>query len=162
MFRFVGHNESEATLPTIIKDNLKVIIVIQFLVNTYTFPFVVEIILTPILALVLLIDSVARTDERNLIVTKLTTPVIVSLVLMIIIFAIYKAAGDVDNLASTFTLRKLLLAPLLSALLLVPWIYLVRVYLVYEDVFIRLSIWHYKSTVIEMVRKGAIDTAISS
>ena len=88
VFRFVGHNESEATLPTIIKDNLKVIIVIQFLVNTYTFPFVVEIILTPILALVLLIDSVARTDERNLIVTKLTTPVIVSLVLMIIIFAI--------------------------------------------------------------------------
>jgi len=139
IFRLVGDNENDSTFYKIVNDHLKIIVLVQFLANSYTFSLRVEIFLVPALALVILIDAVARTDERYLIVNRLTTSVIVLLVLLIIVFATFKAIGDVGNLVSTFTLRKLLLTPVLS-MLLIPWINVVRVYLAYEAIFVRLSI----------------------
>lgn len=119
-------------------DSLKVVIVVEFLVNTYTFPLAAELVLVPLLSFVAMLGAIADTKKEFKAVSKALKGVQAILGMNILAAAIYRAWADWQNLESLDTLRSVALAPILSVSLL-PFLYFLVLYAKYEIVFVRLN-----------------------
>ncbi|WP_338825518.1 hypothetical protein MHOCP_10940 [Moorella humiferrea] len=64
MIRFITSDDAENIFQKVLTDSFKCIIVLEFLVNTYTFSLPTELVLVPILALIAMVDVIASSDEK--------------------------------------------------------------------------------------------------
>ena len=138
-FHFVRSTSGENLVWNVIRDSLKIMVVIEFLVNSYTFSLIAELILLPVLTVVGIFDAFARSDKQYAVVAKITSSILILVGLIVVSQALWRALGDWESLATTLTLREFLL-PLVLSLLLVPFIYLSEVYSRYDTIFRRLSL----------------------
>jgi hypothetical protein len=128
----------------IIVYNIKIVIIIEFIVNTYTFSLVGELVLIPVVTFILLLGAVAKTDEKNSSVAKLMNGLLIIIGIVILIFAISNVVPDYKNFVSLDTLRKFLLPPLLTILFL-PFIYFMVLFSTYEQLFVQLNLGYEKA-----------------
>lgn len=119
-------------------DSLKVVILVEFLVNTYTFPLAMELALVPLLSFIAILGAIADTKKEFKAVSKVLKGVQAILGMTILTVAVTRAWADWQNLESLDTLRSVALAPILSVSLL-PFLYLLILYAKYEIVFVRLN-----------------------
>lgn len=139
IFRSLGSSGAEFTFRSLLRDNLKVIVIIEFLVNSYTFSLIAELLLWPTLVAVAAVDALSKSHEQHRGVSKLTSSILVLFGSIVIVQAGWRAIGDWESLATTLTLREFFLAPVLS-MSLVPFIYLSQVFGCYDSIFRRLSL----------------------
>lgn len=126
------------TWRSILKDQLKVIILLEFVVNTYTFELWVELLLIPTLGFIGLLDAVARLDQKHAQVATLSGFLQGVFGLAILGFALRRAFAEALPGAQNAA-QELLLAPVLS-LSLLPIVYLFFLVSAYEQLFLMLSI----------------------
>jgi hypothetical protein len=139
----------------IIVYNIKIVIIIEFIVNTYTFSLVGELVLIPVVTFILLLGAVAKTDEKNSSVAKLMNGLLIIIGIVILIFAISNVVPDYKNFVSLDTLRKFLLPPLLTILFL-PFIYFMVLFSTYEQLFVQLNLGYEKSKKLKSYAKRKI------
>jgi hypothetical protein len=120
-------------------DQLKVIVLVEYLLNTYTFSFWIEMIMVPALAMVALFDAVARTDVKYSVVVRLTAWLQAFIGLAIISFAIHQAVLYREKFQALDAIRAVTLVPVLS-ILFMPCIYLLFLLSAYEQLFLRLKL----------------------
>lgn len=142
-FNLVTLREDENLFRKIIIDNIKIVIIIEFLVNTYTFSLVGELVFIPFMTLIVMLDVVAKTDKKYLAVAKLMSRLQIIIGLVILIYAISNAISDYKNFGSLDTMKNFLLAPLLTISFL-PLIYFILLFAAYESLFIRLNLGYEK------------------
>lgn len=135
----IGTRSTDQSISKFIADNVKVIILIEFLVGTYTFSLPVELILVPVAGFLAGLDAVAQRDEEFSSVAKLTSGLLATLGLTVVVSAAIKAIRDFQTFASFASLREVLLAPGL-ALMFVPCIYTLALYAAYDSLWIRMKI----------------------
>lgn len=116
---------------------------VEFLVNFYTFSFLAEVILLPILGLFFLVHAYAQTNKEHAATTNVLTNILSVIGWGYFFFALYKTITDYKALFSMPTLFSFLL-PVLLTILLIPFLYLVAVYMSYELLFIRLERMDYR------------------
>ena len=134
-FRSASSTDDEKFLLGVVKAGLKVMVVVEYLVNAYVFPIVVELLIQPLIVFVSFLDTVSKRDERNAAVAKyLTTPVLTMFGLVVIVSVSWSALENRNNLVTTITLQKVFLAPLLSTTL-IPWMLLIQLYANYASIF---------------------------
>ena len=138
MIRFATADNTDNVFQKILADSIKVVILLEFLVNTYTFPLVVELIVVPLITFIAMIDAVASMEEEYSMMAKLIKGIQTIIGFVILGIAINRAVTDFQNLRSVDTFRSIALAPLLSALMF-PFIYIMLVISQYELVFLRLD-----------------------
>ncbi len=138
MMRFATSDEVENIFHKVLIDSVKVAILLEFLVNTYTFSLPAELIIVPVLALIPMFDAVASFDKKYSAVARLTKGLQIVIGLFLMVIALSCAISDLRNLHSLDTVRSVALAPLLS-LLLSPFLYVMVLILKYELVFLRLD-----------------------
>lgn len=138
-FAFSSSKESGNIFTTVLADNLRVILLVEFLIGTYTFPLVLELLLLPVVTFVLLIGILAKADPRLSLVAKASINVQMLIGLGVLCYVFYMAAQDFENLKRLDTFRNFLLTPVLS-LLFSPFIYIMAVFAAYELLFVRLKI----------------------
>ena len=136
--RFITADRPGSVFRETMADSLKVVIVVEFLVNTYTFPLAVELALVPLLTFVAVLGAIADTKKEYLAVSKVLKGVQAILGMTILVAAASRAWADWQNLETLATLRSVALAPILSVSLL-PFLYLIVLYAKYEIVFVRLD-----------------------
>lgn len=136
--RFVTADRPGNAFRDTMADSLKVVIVVEFLVNTYTFPLAVEFVLVPTLMFVAVLGAIADTKKEYLAVSKVLKGVQAILGMTILAAAANRAWADWQNLETLATLRSVALAPILSVSLL-PFLYLIVLYAKYEIVSVRLD-----------------------
>lgn len=136
--RFATTNRPRDAFRETMADSLKVVILVEFLINTYTFPLPVEIVLVPLITLIAMLDAVAGMKKEYTTVAKVLKGVQTILGLTILAAAVNRAWVDWQTLESIDTLRSVALTPILSVSLL-PFMYLIIVYSKYEIVFVRLN-----------------------
>ena len=129
----------KSVFAAVFVDNVKGILLVEFLINRYTFPLIVELVLIPVSAFVAGLDAFAQRKEEYADVAKLIKWTQAILGFVILALAISSAVADFSNLRSFDTARLILTPPLLS-LLLVPFIYLLIVYATYERLFTNLKV----------------------
>lgn len=159
-FSFVTGKYEGKVFPQLARDSFTIIIVIEFLVATYTFSLPIELVLIPFLAVVAMIDVVAKREEKYAAIVKLTSGIQFAFGAIVLTLAVSNAAAAFQELRALDTLRQLLLPAVLS-MSLVPFTYLLLSYADFETLFLRLGLgseldpgvgWYAKRRLIQHLR----------
>lgn len=139
IFRSLGSSGADVTLRSLLRDNLKIIVIIEFLVSSYTFNLIVELFLWAILVAFVAVNALLESQEQHRGSAKFTSASLVIFGWIVIVQAAWRALADMGDFATTLTLREFLL-PLVLSLLILPFIYFSQVYSCYDTIFRRLSL----------------------
>jgi hypothetical protein len=124
----------------ILNDNLKLIIVLEFVVVLYAFNFWIEMIFVPVMFFIVAMGAVAEIKKEYLQVKKIIDFVLSAIGIFLIIFAISQIVNDYQNFVSLNNLRSFVLPPLLSFAF-IPFLYMFALIMAYETLFVRLDIF---------------------
>jgi hypothetical protein len=115
-------------------DNIKLIVVIEFIVSFYTGSIFVELLLVPFSTLLGLMIVFAERDQRYTVVARFLNGVAVLLGASILIYATYQLATNVFGFATLETLADFSLAPIVTVLFL-PFIFAATLLINYQTTF---------------------------
>lgn len=118
-------------------DSLKILAIIQFVVNFYSFPLWVELLLVPILALTGGMSAIAKADEKHNQAKKLLDGLMMLFGIVLIAYTIYMLITNFNKFGQESTLYDFIVPPLLT-LFYLPFIFIMMIYSAYEQVFVRL------------------------
>lgn len=136
--RIVTSGDNENILRQVLADSIKLIVLLEFLIGTYVMSLPAELALVPFITILVMLDTVARADEKNAPVARLTGALLVVVATGILGFAVSGAIGDYRNLGTINTIRSILFPPLMS-IAFAPFIYVVVIVSTYESIFLRLK-----------------------
>jgi hypothetical protein len=134
-------NQEKGFFIKILKDNLKIILFLEFILTLYTFNLIAEIILVPILVFIGAMSAVSELKKEYLPVKKLFDFILSLIGIFFIIFALGKVFGDFQNIMTSQNLKTLILPPLLTVAF-IPFVYFFALIMAYETLFVRLSIFN--------------------
>ena len=146
---FVTAKDNKPILNKVLIDNLKLSIFLEFVINTYTLPLAGELVLTPVITLIVLVDAFAKTKDEYKDVVKLTSFLIPVMGIVIIGYAIWSMMGSLNTMDPYSTAVGILFLPSMS-LLFVPFLYCVMLYSNYDNAFVFLKIGSTKTP--ELIR----------
>lgn len=155
MVRFITANDGENLFRKVVGDTIKIVIVLEFLVNTYTFPIYIELFLIPFLALIAMFGAYSDASKKDATVSSFIKGVQIIVGFSILAGAVFVAISDMQHLQSLNTLRSIALAPVLS-LLLIPFLYALLLVSEYEQVFLRLHLGREKKDTIKRYARRKI------
>ena len=139
-------------------DGLKVTAIFEFIVNSYTFGLLTELILVPLITFVILLQVVSERDEENKQVTSFLKGIIAIVSVFILTLSIYHSIQDRTEFYTIETLLTYLLPVMLTATFL-PFIYFMALYMAYETYFVRLDFMYNKKEKIKKVKRYIWTTA---
>lgn len=120
-------------------DNLKLILVLEFVVNLYAFSLWVEMILVPLLFVIVGMGAVAGVKREYVAVKRVVDSIMAVFGTFLLLFALFHIFTDYQALATSDNLRAFLLPPLLTFAYL-PFLYFFSVYITYEILFVRVDV----------------------
>ena len=114
--------KDQKVFKEIIYNNIKILIVIAFIVNFYTFSFVVELFLISILTCIVFYNVSHRRDGKKTCVFYLMNGLLIIIIIFILFLFVSNVVSDYKSFVNLDSLIKFLLPPLLTFLFL-PFIY---------------------------------------
>jgi hypothetical protein len=99
---------------TLIRHAIRFTIVVEFLVNLYVFPLLVELVLVPIIVLFVGMQVVAAHDDSVKTARKPIDAVLIAMSLFLLIHAAVRAISDPGGLFTQENLESVLIAPALT------------------------------------------------
>lgn len=121
----------------IVKDSIKWTIILEFLINFYTFSLLTELLLMPTMVIIILLQTVSEMDKKNEPVTKLLKNVTAILGLIMLSYVSYKTFTNYNVLLDLNNLFSFLL-PIILTIIVLPFIYSLALYTNYETLFVRI------------------------
>jgi len=123
----------------IILDNIKFVLILEFIVNLFSFNLGVELILIPVVSFIIMMNAFAETRTEYKRVNKFLNFVLGVFGLYLLAFTFRETVLDFQNFATLKNLRDFLLPPLFSIALL-PFVYVMALFMQYELFFVRIDI----------------------
>jgi hypothetical protein len=121
-----------------VKNHIKGLVFVEFIVNLYVFNIWVELVLVPIFAFLGGMIAIAENDKKYESVKKLLNYIMGSLGLFFICYVTYMAINDFSNFASFKNLENFYL-PIIFSSAFLPFVYFAALFSGYEMLFIRLG-----------------------
>lgn len=131
--------EKENFLKKIFTDNFKALIVVEFLLNFYVLDFWYELFLIPTIVFLALLSAFSKTDAQYKSVEKASNFVLYSINLSVLGFVIYQLITNYENLINFLNLKEFLL-PIILTIALIPFLYILALYMTYENFWVRLNV----------------------
>lgn len=122
----------------LIKDNITLIVIIEFILEFWSFSLLIEFLLVPISIFFGLISAFAAREEENKAVKVLLDILIFGFFIIVIVFTIRNAIQSPNNLLNYKSLKEIIL-PILLLFLNLPVVYGLALYNTYEQIFIRMK-----------------------
>ena len=138
LFRISDIADEPHYFRTAIKDILKLVTVLEFIVAFYAFSLWIELLIVPLSTLVAGMLAIAQTDKKYEHVEKLLNGLLMWFGMGLIFYAAFKLFSDFGLFAKPQTLTDFYLPPTLS-LFYLPFLFVVALYVNYETAFIRLQ-----------------------
>ena len=149
--------EEDSFFKKVLIDNVKFFIIVQFVVNMYVFNLLAELIITPLLTILIGMSVVAENKEEYKIVHKVVNVILSTIGFIFVIFSFSKAFTDLNIFLTSVTFQKLVLPPILTFFL-IPFIYLIALFMLYETIFIFLSFKEYYKNNLKHIKINLIVT----
>lgn len=121
----------------LIKDNIALIVIIEFVLNFWTFSLLTEIIIVPVMVIVGILYALALREKKYQKSKRFFDGVFIIFGLVVIINTVIHIFQNPIELLNVGSLKELLL-PIILLLLNLPIVYGLALYNVYEQVFIRI------------------------
>ena len=122
----------------LIRENVAIVVAIEFFVGFWTFSLITEIILIPLTVLISVLQVLAGQDKKHRSVKRFFDGLLVLWGIILLINAIYSLIHAPNQFLSFDTLKSLLL-PLVLLVFNLPVVYGLALYNTYEQVFIRVK-----------------------
>lgn len=119
----------------LIRDNLAFIVIIEFVLNYWTFNLAVEMIIIPSLCFFGVVYAVAARKEKTIIIKIILEKLFIVFVSIVVIYTIYNLIDHFQEFLSIETLKEFLL-PILLLFMNLPVVYGLALYNTYEQVFV--------------------------
>ncbi|WP_143108636.1 hypothetical protein [Bathymodiolus thermophilus thioautotrophic gill symbiont] len=140
MFEINNIKDSPNYFKDTLKNNLKVIVIIQFIISVYTFSLPLEIVFVPFMVFLAMMIAVSTSSKEHKIVEVALNKLLEYIGIGIIIFTIYKLFTEFSTIYQEKTFYDFVVPTLLSILFL-PFLFLLSVYIHYKNTFVSLSIF---------------------
>lgn len=148
----INDAKSNAYFKGIFISAFKWTIILEFIVNLYSFSLFAEIIILPILISLAMMQAFAETDEKHIMVSKFLQNIIAASGLLIFSFSLYKTIINYDAVLTFQNLVVFLLSSTITVLF-IPFVYLLALYSTYESYFIHLDSMTVKKDKVKEVKK---------
>lgn len=131
----VSRKKDDKYITTILKDNLKLIIILEFIVNTFTFNIWVELIILPVITMITIMSTFAERKEEYKKVHKLLD-FIISIIGIWMLYGAIKIGINEYNKVNISNILISFIIPIIYLILIVPLIYLIELSSKYEGLFL--------------------------
>jgi len=139
----------------ILIDSLKLVLVLEFVVNLYTFNLLIELILVPFLVAIIAMSAYAETKKEYLSFKKMCDLILLIFGIFLIFYVLAKVLGDYRSFATSENMRAFVLSPLLTFAY-VPFLYLFALMMAYENLFLRIGFFVKDNKALAKVTKRKI------
>lgn len=146
---------------TLFLDGIKVTVLVEFIVNFYSFNLVLEFFSLPILLLIVGIQTFANNDPKAQDVHKVFTFILNGIGLAYIGFSVFQTINNAESFFSTSTLQSFLI-PILLTLGFLPFIYFLSFYMKVETYFIRLDFMANQPEKVRRVKRYVLQMSLFS
>lgn len=148
----INDAKSNAYFKGIFLSAIKWTIVLEFVVNLYSFSLFTEIIILPVLVFLAMTQAVAEMDDKHKMASKFLQNIIAVAGLLIFSFSLYKTVINFDAVL-TFQNLVAFLLPSTITILFIPFVYFLALYSTYESYFIHLDFMTLKKDKVKEVKK---------
>jgi hypothetical protein len=124
----------------VVSDSIKLSLILAFIINFYTFDLWFEILLIPLLFIIGGVKVFAEKRQDFKILKKPMDSILAILGIILLLFVLNSLRTDYQRLISSENLRAFIFQPLMT-LLYIPFIYLLGLFIAYQDLFVRLDIF---------------------
>lgn len=131
VFSLVTSKPQQQPFRRIARDQISLLVPIEFVLNTYTFHFAVELVLIPVLTFLAMVQVVSLHKGTAPEVAKLSAALQGTILLTIVAMVTVRLVTDLDTLQWDNTLREVTL-PVTLTLLTLPALFLLVLYSKYE------------------------------
>jgi len=131
--------KSENYFKNILFNNLKLVLVLEFIVNFYTFSFGVEILLIPIIFILVGMSVVAGTDGEYQTVKKIVDFIMAAFGIALLINASNSLLNEFSDFATLDTFRAFIL-PIAFTFAYLPFLYFWALIMSFENLFVHIDI----------------------
>lgn len=142
LFVNIKQIEDASYFKRIILNNVKAIVIIEYLVNFYTFNLILELIFLPLFTFLIALQCYANNSleptPTNIKVRTFLNTILSIFGISILGFTIYKTITEYDVLLTMGSLKSFLL-PLLLPIFTLPYFYFLALYAEYESTFITIN-----------------------
>jgi hypothetical protein len=118
---------------TLILDNLKLMVLVEFIINSFTFSLVIEFFfILPFATMVTTLNAFSKHDEEYKNVGRLTNVILMLFGFAILFYSLYRAIIEINSIENIDTLRSILF-PAVYSIISVPYMYILKLYVDYEN-----------------------------
>ena len=121
-----------------IVDNLKFTVLFDCVFSTFTFPLWVEMLIIPTTTIIVLLETVAKREEKSKVVAKLMSGLLTIIGFVVLFFTVKIAIAEFET-EMTSGMAASLIIPLILSIMYVPFAYLLALYAAYEVSFLRMK-----------------------
>lgn len=121
-----------------VKDNLRIVIVMEFIINFYTLDLWLELLLVPLMAVIGGMMVIAERDDQYEPTRKLLNGFMVVIGIGMTLYALRMTVVNYNKFATIATLESFIL-PIILTLAFLPFVYLTAIFMTYESLFVRLQ-----------------------
>lgn len=145
LFRATRVQEGEGFFKEAILNNLKLIVLLEFISNAYTFSLWIELLLVPLVAFIVVPKAYTKikvkADSSYRLVDKWLGYALALGGLVLLGIAIYRATYDIEGFITIHNLRDFLL-PVVLSILYLPFSYAWALFLAYDNLFRRINVYN--------------------
>ena len=138
-----------------IKANLKVLVVLEFLINFYVFSLWIELLLVPLSVILGGLLGIASSNKQYAALQKSINYVMAIIGTFLIGYALYIAVSDFNKLITLNNFENFIL-PVLLSIMFLPFIYFWAMYVNYATLFGRLQFFVKDRALLPYVKKKTI------
>lgn len=134
----VSSEADEKYIQKVLKDNLKLTLILEFFISTFTFDIWIELAIIPIITIISVMDIIAEKKEEYKNVHKLIDIILALAGFWILYETVKIGINEYRELNVINTLVSFMI-PIVYLVLIIPLEYLLELYSKYELLFLRMS-----------------------
>ncbi len=155
-------NAQKATKDTnlfgqLLKDQLSILIIMEFIANFYSFSYWIELLILPVIAYLAMAMAYSEGKNEYKTVHNLLSWVLALYGLFLFSHGIYRAIHHYQDIINQPQMVELILVPVLSIATL-PFVYFLALFMTYENLFIRIRFWTKDETLAKLAKRKLITT----
>ncbi len=137
-FRIPQITDDETYFRTALKDNFKIIVVLEFVVAFYTFSLLAELVIVPAVTLLVTLQAFSEIDRRYKQVGQLLAKLLTAIGCGLVLYAGLMLTTEPSSFFKAGTLSDFVL-PIVLTILFLPFLFGLNLYVQYEALFTRIK-----------------------